>query len=442
VDLGSWLGTTAFLAIELWLLTSVHLGRRPWRWLWVLPPMCAIWINWHGGWPQGLVMLVAIAVALAAMEVRRRWRGHGGTSHLTLRSLAMILGACGLALFINPYGLDLITFPRQMEAAWIRAAGSGTEWQSPLAWRGWTLVGGGQVIPIHPLSFLYLALLICCAAGALRRWRTADLVPIAVMGLWPALSLWHLRTVSDMALLTSPLVAASLRSERWRTKPWPVWVGLGFLLGLLALGLWREWCVRGDYWRWSRHEPRCVESAVERLGQPVRVFGLPHLAWLLYRFPDRVKVQDTWEYVAGPQRTLEGDAIWNGHAPLGPYLERYHVDVIILNTGAYGNVPLLTSMGWALIHIEDRFFVMVPRRPDMEALIEHEGYRHIVSWENRPVTVENARHVLAEAERALRHCPDQAAFVWSYKAKALRLLGRHQEAWEAGLKIPETLVIK
>jgi hypothetical protein len=49
--------TSAFLVVELYLLISVHTGRRSWRWLWVLPPMYALWINLHAGWPQGMVML-------------------------------------------------------------------------------------------------------------------------------------------------------------------------------------------------------------------------------------------------------------------------------------------------------------------------------------------------------------------------------------------------
>jgi hypothetical protein len=46
-----------------------------------------------------------------------------------------------------------------------------------------------------------------------------------------------------------------------------------------------------------------------------------------------------------------------------------------------------------------------------------------------------------EANRALRHCPHEATFAWFYKAEALWLLGRHQESFEAKIKIPERLII-
>jgi hypothetical protein len=43
--------TSLFLAFKLWLLMSVHTGQRSWRWLWGLPPLFALWINLHAGWP-------------------------------------------------------------------------------------------------------------------------------------------------------------------------------------------------------------------------------------------------------------------------------------------------------------------------------------------------------------------------------------------------------
>jgi hypothetical protein len=57
--------------------------------------------------------------------------------------------------------------------------------------------------------------------------------------------------------------------------------------------------------------------------------------------------------------------------------------------------------------------------------------------ENAPVTRAHAPQVLEEAERALRHCPEGATFVWAYKAQALRIMGRFQESFEAWRNVPE-----
>src|SRR5687768_4241231 len=90
--------TSVLLAVELWLIVSVHTGERSWRWLWALPPLYAVWINLHAGWAVGMVMLGAITGALVVMEIRRRWLGRGATSHLQLWSLALVLVGCLLAL--------------------------------------------------------------------------------------------------------------------------------------------------------------------------------------------------------------------------------------------------------------------------------------------------------------------------------------------------------
>jgi hypothetical protein len=145
------------------------------------------------------------------MECRRRWLRCGETSHLPLPHLALVLGTCVLALWMNPYGSRLIYFPVDMQAPWIRAMGE--EWQSAFISSGWW-VSGGAFVPIDWIFFGYAALLAGVLSVTGRRWRTADLVPMAVMGLWLALSLWHLRAVGDTVLLTAPLVAASCRPDR------------------------------------------------------------------------------------------------------------------------------------------------------------------------------------------------------------------------------------
>ena len=86
--------TTTFLAAQLWLLISIHVGQRSPRWLWILPTMYVAAVNLHPGWPQGLAILVGVTGIVAAMQARRRWVGTGGTSHLPLRTLALVLVGC------------------------------------------------------------------------------------------------------------------------------------------------------------------------------------------------------------------------------------------------------------------------------------------------------------------------------------------------------------
>jgi hypothetical protein len=255
--------TTALLAFQLWLLVSVHLGQRDWRWLWVLVPVYALAINLHGGWVQ---LPITLAVVGAALVVMRRW---GEASHL-----ALVLVACLLALLVNPYGPRLLWFPFEMQADWIRANGS--EWQSPWGNPVWRLVGGGRVVSLEPAFWMYLAAL----AGVLlvRGWRVVDVVPVAVMAFWLVMSLRHLRAVSDAVLLTSPFVAAALPS--WR-RLWPV--GVALTLGLAGIA------GAHTYKIWDRPTYAtglgCLAAAVERVGLKGRVHGEVFNHWLLWKFP-------------------------------------------------------------------------------------------------------------------------------------------------------------
>jgi hypothetical protein len=431
--------TSAFLAVALWLIVSVHTGQRSSRWLWVLPPFYALWINLHAGWVQGVMLLVAITGALVLMEMRRQWLGRETSSHLPLWSMALVLVGCLLALFINPYGARLLSLPAEMQAGWVRALTP--EWQPPWYSAGWQLVSVGAFVDMRPLFIGYAVLL----AGVLYvmgwRWRTVDVVPFGVMALWLALSLWHLRGVLDAMLVTAPLVAASLPSE-WRGRPWPVLIGSGLMVGLTAVGLWSAQAVwtapRQGGFRWSREEPRCVVASVERLGLGGRFFAVwPDV--LLWRFHPNVRVDYTWEYVAGPVHTAERQAAWKGGAAgLHDYFEQHRVEVIVLNNGAGHVVPGLATRGWVLVHLDDRYFVMVRQR----AAQGMRPYKLIRAWENAPVDRGNATQVLAEADRALRDCPGEASFAWSYKARALRTLGRYEEALDAAVKIPKQFMLR
>ncbi len=152
----------------------------------------------------------------------------------------------------------------------------------------------------------------------------------------------------------------------------------------------------------------------------------------------------TWEYVAGPARRAETRRVGWDPAVIRRLVARERIDFISLRHSAFARqvYQALWALGWTFVHLDDRYFVMVPRRPDMEALIQREGYHFIVPWDNAPVTTGNARRVLEEAERVLRNCPDGATFAYAYKANALYRLGRDQEAFEARLKVPEQLVIE
>jgi hypothetical protein len=417
----------------------------------VLPPLYTLAINLHGGWIQALAMLGLIGGALGTMDLRARWLGdkkpdglnsaHRGrkqgyqksdkavhTSHLQVRHLALVMAACGLALLINPYGARLLYFPFEMQADWIRD--NGAEWQSPLGNWGWGLVGGGKFVPIQPVFILYLVALVAVLYVTLRRWRTADLVSAAVMGLWLAMSLRHLRAVGDAVLLTAPFVAAALPSSPLiRRSVWPQRLGIALTAALALVSL----PVTVSHWGWDVDEVEpawaCAAAVIVRHGLSGRLYADTWGPWFLWQYHPQVTIPTTWEYVAGPHRWFR--IPWRDVARLPSYVDKFPPDIIVLTHYWQSIIPSLLARGWGLVHTDDWAFVLVAPRPETAELIRREGYRWLRFWEKTPITPANAPGVLAEAERAIQRCPQWSAAAWANKAKALRALGRTAEWREA-----------
>jgi hypothetical protein len=346
--------------------------------------------------------------------------------------------ACVGALFLNPYGARLVCFPLEMQAHWIRALGR--EWQSPVTSPGWRVVGGGRFVPLAPVFWGYLALLIWALWRRLQHWRTGDLVPLAVMSLWLALALWHLRAVSDAVLLTSPLLAASLApAPWWRARPWPFPIGSVLLV---ALASWSVTSARRHYqthrFRWGGSGSVCTIAAMQRLSLTGRVYMKSHpladASTLLYHLHPQIHMHHTWDYVTGPTALAEERAIWTqGPSVLQTYVEKYAVTIVVLPTAAFWQRTTAEVLpGWVVVHVDDRFVVMV-RQAAAHGLPVYDIIR---PWTNATVTPGYASQLLQEAKRALEQYPEGATCAWAYKAEALRLLGRYDESFEAALKIP------
>jgi hypothetical protein len=177
--------------------------------LWLLPPLFALWINLHGSWVFGVVVLVlAIASGLVEGEwglvVARRW------SLAELRRLLLASAASLAALFVNPFGYKLVLYPFDFlfrQPSNMKHIG---EWQ-PVDFS----TGNGKLALIMILALL--------AAGLFsrRRWRL-DEVLLTAFALWAALS--HARFLFFAGLILVPIFAPRLNLfppyERELDKPW------------------------------------------------------------------------------------------------------------------------------------------------------------------------------------------------------------------------------
>jgi len=83
-------------------------AERP-RWLWLLPLLQLLWVNCHGFFVMGPLLIAAYAVELLYQRLRYGSAGAPGLA----RTFALAGSAAIVACLINPYGINAVTLPLQ-----------------------------------------------------------------------------------------------------------------------------------------------------------------------------------------------------------------------------------------------------------------------------------------------------------------------------------------
>ena len=191
------------------LLLVLDRFRRTGKGLWLLPPIFALWINFHGSWVFGLVVL-AITVASGLVEgewglvVATRW------SPLELNKLLWASGASVAALFVNPFGYKLVLYPFDFLFRQQGVMQHIEEWR-PVDFSA----GDGK------LALIMILALLASAWFSRRRWRLDEAL-LTGFALWAALS--HVRFLFFAGIILAPILAPRLKLfppyERELDKPW------------------------------------------------------------------------------------------------------------------------------------------------------------------------------------------------------------------------------
>jgi len=191
------------------LLLVLDRFRKTGRGLWILPPLFALWINLHGSWVFGLVILgLTIAAGLVEGEwgavVAQRW------SRQELYKLLLAFVASLGAVFVNPFGYKLVVYPFQLLLRPQGVMQYIEEWQ-PVDFSTWN----------GKLALLLIFGLLAAALFSRRRWRLEEVLWTA-FALWAALS--HARFLFFAGLILAPILAPRLHLfppyERELDKPW------------------------------------------------------------------------------------------------------------------------------------------------------------------------------------------------------------------------------
>src|SRR5579859_1509086 len=194
------------------LLTAVFawvLGDFRWRGidlLWWLPLLVVLWVNLHGGFAIGFLLLLG-TLAGQGLSLVLGQSGPGTLTWSGLRRLAVVSAICAAVVPLNPFGPALYLVP-------LRTVSIGVlqqfiqEWQSP----------DFHLLQFQPFIGLVLATIV--ALGLSR--RRADLTDLLLVCGFTYLALVSARNVSNAALIITPLLArhaAAIVAELHQSRP-------------------------------------------------------------------------------------------------------------------------------------------------------------------------------------------------------------------------------
>jgi hypothetical protein len=195
-----------FLVIELILL---DLGSRKRRWLWLLPPLFAVWVNCHGSYFFGMAVLLVYWVSgfinarIPGLVVSKQ------SSKEERYFVGLILVFSAVALCCNPVGVHLLLYPLDTMFHQSTGLSASQEWLPP------DLLEVRTLAMLALVSGIPMLALLCRAELPLRE------VLVTLMAF--ALAIQHSRMLFIFGIVVSPLLcrllAPLLRENRKRDFP-------------------------------------------------------------------------------------------------------------------------------------------------------------------------------------------------------------------------------
>jgi hypothetical protein len=176
------------------LLDSYQSTRRT-AYLYVLPAVMVFWVNLHGGYFTGLLLLGIFAIA-EGMTLAVGERGNGGFPPARgLAALSLAAAGCVLAALVNPFGYRILVLPFLFlkDTYLVNHIG---EWTSP-SFHG---VSGFEI-------YLLLILAVLALSPRKLQWTEIGLLLFAVH-----MSLFAVRFHGIFAVIVTPFVGRHLQS--------------------------------------------------------------------------------------------------------------------------------------------------------------------------------------------------------------------------------------
>ena len=184
-----------YLYLVVMLLVLQRLREKGSAPLWLLPPLFCLWINTHGSWSLGLILLgIVIASGL--------FQGEWGLVHAEKwspdqsRNLLIAAGASIAALFVNPFGYRLVLYPVDLAFRQKLNIAHVAEWVS---------------VDFHDLRgrIVFLLIVTVLLGGLVRkkRWSLGE-IGLLLFALYSGLT--YIRFLFLLGIISAPIVAKIL----------------------------------------------------------------------------------------------------------------------------------------------------------------------------------------------------------------------------------------
>jgi hypothetical protein len=373
--------TPLFAAVFCCVLNRTERKRRSVL-LWILPLLTLPWVNLHGGFFVGIVLLITYAIGAAAEVLL-----HGRRSNAWVRARPYLWTAvaCALASLVNPYGYHL-----QVHVA--RYLGASFYLQR---------ISEFQSIDFHSFTAAYFeTLLVLAIAAAVWHIGKGRWVQVFLLLSWSHLALFSARNIPIFAVVAAPGIGLAMRE--WlehATSFWPLeWPGR-FVASLAELetGL-RIIAESNERRRWHLVPPFGVLLLAFLLAHPGRVkflrsefdhnrFPVDAAIFLAHKeYGSAVRLYSSWQWGGyliyrlwpslsvfddgrtdfyGPPFVEEGLRVWDACPDWSNIFERYRVNAALVPVDSALATLLLESRDWKPVY-EDRIAVLFERTENMK----------------------------------------------------------------------------
>ena len=357
--------TPLFAVVFCWVLSRVERRANNEGLLSVLPPLTILWVNLHGGFFVGIVLLITYAIGAAAGEPVQGTRRN---AWVRARKYLFIAVACAITSLLNPYGyrlhvhvaqylgasfyLQRISEFQSIDFHSFTAAYFETLLVLAIAAAGWHLVAGRWVHVLLLLSWSHLALFsvrnipifaVVSAPGiglAMREW-------LEYVGSCHPLH-WPGKIGANLAELETGLriIANSHGRKHWHLAPCLTVLAAALLLS-------HPGRVRALHAEFDRNRfPADAATFISLKDSPVRLYSSWQWGgYLIYRLWPSVRVFDDGRTdFYGPAFVEDGLRVWNACPDWAAILARDRVNAALLPIDSALATVLRERSDWKLVY--------------------------------------------------------------------------------------------